>query len=60
MAAIGVVRGVDVQPLVAYEPEPRIEALFGAFGELRTEAARASGFAPDASLVELVRRAVAD
>jgi nucleoside-diphosphate-sugar epimerase len=58
VTAIGEVRGADVHPLVTYQPEPRIEALFGSFGELRTDAALAAGFERDASLADLVRLAL--
>ena len=58
VTAIGRVRGADVHPLVTYRPEPRIEALFGSFGELRTDAAQAAGFERDTSLVALVRLAL--
>jgi len=55
VAAIGEVRGQDLRRLVTYAPDARIEALFGSFGELRTEAAEAAGFVRDASLPALVR-----
>ena len=58
VTAIGRVRGADVHQLVTYQPEPRIEALFGSFGELRTDAAQAAGFERDTSLVDLVRLAL--
>lgn len=58
VAAISEVRGAEVSPLVTYRPEPRTEALFGSFGELRTDAALAAGFERDASLAELVRLAL--
>ncbi|CAN7750146.1 NAD-dependent epimerase/dehydratase family protein [Variovorax sp. LjRoot130] len=58
VTAIGEVRGAAVHPLVTYQPEPHIEALFGSFGELRTDAALAAGFERDASLADLVRLAL--
>lgn len=58
VAAIGQVRGTDAEALVRYEPDTRIQALFGSFGELRTDAARRAGFEQDADLVSLVRRSV--
>lgn len=58
VTAISEVSGADVHRLVTYQPEPRIEALFGSFGELRTDAALAAGFECDASLADLVRMAL--
>lgn len=59
VAAIGEVRGCDVHELVTYGPDARIQALFGSFGELRTEAAERAGFVRDASLADLVRASLA-
>lgn len=58
VAAIGQVRGQDVGALVRYAPDPRIQTLFGSFGELRADAAQRAGFAADADLATLVRRSV--
>jgi hypothetical protein len=55
VAAIGDACGRDVGGLVAYEPDARIQALFGSFGELRTDAAERAGFVRDACLPVLVR-----
>jgi D-erythronate 2-dehydrogenase len=60
VAAIGAVRGSDATHLVTYEPEPRIEALFGSFGELQTQVAQTAGFVDDVGLESLVRRCVLD
>lgn len=56
--AIGRACGSDVHALVRYQPDTRIQTLFGGFGELRTDAARRAGFEPDPDLVSLVRRSV--
>lgn len=55
VAAIGDACGRDVGGLVAYEPDARIQALFGSFGGLRTDAAERAGFVRDACLPVLVR-----
>lgn len=58
VAAIGRVHGRDVGPLVRYEPDVRIEALFGSFPELTTELADQAGFCRDMGIDELVLRAL--
>lgn len=55
--AIGTVRGVPGEPL-RYEPDARIESLFGAFPPLEGRSARDAGFVADADLGTLVRRSV--
>jgi len=57
--AIAAVHGTDVKTLVRFEPNERIEALFGRFPPLETPAADALGFRTDIDLETLVRRAVA-
>lgn len=56
--AIGEVRGSDVRGLVTYEPNARIQALFGSFGELRTDAAERAGFVRDPDLRTLVKQSI--
>jgi D-erythronate 2-dehydrogenase len=56
--AVGRVYGRSAAELVSYVPDERIEALFGRFPPLATPAAEAAGFQRDASLDELVRRAL--
>jgi nucleoside-diphosphate-sugar epimerase len=56
--AIAAVHGTDVKALVRFEPNDRIEALFGRFPPLETPAADALGFRTDIDLATLVRRAV--
>ena len=58
VAAVGQVHGVDAAALVQYQPDARIEALFGRFPPLRTPAADAAGFRRDADLPSLVRQAL--
>ena len=58
--AIAAVHGTDVKTLVRFEPNERIEALFGRFPPLETPAADALGFRTDIDLATLVRRAVVD
>jgi len=48
------------QDLVCYEPNPRIEALFGRFPPLRTEQAERVGFLRDEDVDTLVRKALRD
>jgi len=55
--AIAAVHGTNVKTLVRFEPNERIEALFGRFPPLETTAAHGAGFVHDLSLVNLVRRA---
>lgn len=57
VAAIGAVRGEDVSHLATWQPDARIEALFGSFPPLSTPAADAAGFRHDGTLENLVRRA---
>jgi len=54
------VHGTGVKTLVRFEPNERIEALFGRFPPLETPAADALGFRTDVDLATLVRRAVVD
>lgn len=56
--AIGQVRGAPVGEQVTYRPDARIEALFGSFGELRTDAAEGAGFVRDLDLPTLVKRSL--
>ena len=56
--AIAAVHGTDVKALVRFEPNDRIESLFGRFPPLETPAADALGFRTDIDLATLVRRAV--
>jgi nucleoside-diphosphate-sugar epimerase len=56
VAAIGAVRGEDVSALASWQPDARIEALFGSFPPITTAAADAAGFRNDGSLEALVRR----
>lgn len=56
--AVGRVYGTPAADLVRYAPDERIEALFGRFPPLATPAAEAAGFRRDATLDELVRRAL--
>lgn len=56
--AVGRVYGTPAAELVSYAPDARIEALFGRFPPLTTPAAEGAGFQRDASLDELVRRAL--
>ena len=51
--------GADVFARVRYEPDPRLEALFGAFPPMRTARADAAGFRDDGSVADLVGRAIA-
>lgn len=55
--AIGAVRG-GPGAAPRYEPDARIESLFGAFPALESGPARDAGFAADADLGTLVRRSV--
>lgn len=56
--AIGRVYDVPASALVSYQPNERIEALFGQCPELHTPAAEALGFRRDADLDTLVCRAL--
>lgn len=56
--ALALVHGPQIRAHVHFRPEPRIEALFGAFPTLHTPAAEALGFAHDGDLPSLCRRAV--
>jgi hypothetical protein len=58
--AIAVVHGAGVNTLVRFEPQERIESLFGRFPPLETLAAAALGFSSDIDLTVLVRRAIVD
>ncbi|HSW20507.1 MAG TPA: NAD-dependent epimerase/dehydratase family protein [Ramlibacter sp.] len=58
--AMAAVHGTGVKTLVRFEPNERIEALFGRFPPLETPAADALGFRADIDLTTLVRRAVVD
>lgn len=56
--AIGALRGSDTRARVRYEPDERIESLFGRFPPLETPEAEYAGFLRDADLRELVRRSL--
>lgn len=56
--ALAGVHGEHVRAHVRFEPDARIEALFGCFPPLTTAAADAAGFVHDGSLTRLVQRAV--
>jgi nucleoside-diphosphate-sugar epimerase len=58
VAAIGEVHGTDVHRLVRFQPDARIESLFGRLPPLDVRAAQAAGFRADADLGELVRCAL--
>lgn len=58
VAAIADTVGTDVHRLVSFEPDPHIEALFGAFGALRTDAAQRAGFVKDADLPTMVMQSL--
>jgi nucleoside-diphosphate-sugar epimerase len=58
--AIAQVHGAEAARRVRYEPDPMIEQRFGRFPRLEAQAALAAGFRADASLAELVRRALDD
>jgi nucleoside-diphosphate-sugar epimerase len=60
VAAIRDVYGTDVQRLVRFEPDARIEERFGRFPPLDARAAEAAGFRADEDLRQLVRRALAE
>lgn len=55
--AIAEVHGVCIKTLVQFQPQERMEALFGRFPALDARAALAAGFASDGDLATLVRRA---
>jgi len=59
VAAISVVYGIDAGALVRWEPNARIEELFGGFPPLATVAAESAGFRHDGAVETLVRRALA-
>ncbi|UUX95123.1 NAD-dependent epimerase/dehydratase family protein [Aquabacterium sp. J223] len=56
--AVGRVHGTPAEALVRWQPDERIESLFGRFPPLRTPQALAAGFRADADLDALVRDAV--
>jgi nucleoside-diphosphate-sugar epimerase len=56
--ALASVHGEYVREHVRFEPDSRIEALFGRYPPLETEAADAAGFKHDGSLTRLVQRAL--
>lgn len=56
--AVGRVYGTPAGELVSYAPDERIEAPFGRFPPLSTPVADAAGFQRDASVDDLVRRAL--
>lgn len=58
--AVAEVHGSQARDLVRYQPDERIEALFGRFPPLDTAAADALGFRADADLPSLVRQALAE
>jgi nucleoside-diphosphate-sugar epimerase len=51
--------GAGVLARVRYEPDPRLEAIFGAFPPMCTPRADAAGFAGDGTVAALVERAIA-
>ncbi len=51
--------GEGGRALVSFDPDPRIEAAFGRFGELDASAARALGFRDDGEALSLLRAALA-
>ena len=51
--------GTDVFARVRYEPDPRLEAIFGAFPPMRTPRADAAGLRGDGTVAALVERAIA-
>lgn len=55
--SIGRVHGHSVEQLVHFEPNERIESLFGRFPKLTTQLADQAGFGRDASIDEMVQRA---
>lgn len=58
-AATGRVGGHAVEPLLDFQPNPKLEAAFGAYPPLSTPAADALGFLHDGDAESLVRRAIA-
>lgn len=58
--ALAAVHGAAVRARVGFEPQERIEALFGRFPPLATPAADAAGFRADEDLAALVRRSHPD
>ena len=58
LEALVAVHGPRVREHVRFEPDPRIEALFGGFPPLQTAAADAAGFGHDGDLHALCRRAI--
>ncbi|AOW12039.1 NAD-dependent epimerase/dehydratase family protein [Hydrogenophaga crassostreae] len=56
--AMAEVHGERVRALVRFEPQERMEALFGRFPVLETPAAIKAGFVADENLTTLVRRAL--
>ncbi len=51
--------GPDRRALISFEPDQRIEALFGRFPELATAKEAAFGFAHDGTPTKLVKEALA-
>lgn len=60
VAAIADVYHTDAQALVSWQPDERIENLFGRFPTLETPAADAAGFCKDRDLKTLVDRALSN
>lgn len=60
VVAIGEVYGTPVDSLITWQPDQRIESLFGRFPTLETPAANNAGFVHDGDLKQLVRQALAD
>lgn len=58
--AIGKAYGTPTQELITYQPDARIEALFGRFPPLETPAAERFGLLRDSNLEQLVQRALSD
>lgn len=56
--AVAQVHGADRRALLSYQPDARLEALFGRFPPLHTPLAEAAGFRADADLAAFVRAAL--
>ena len=54
--ALAAHHGHDAASLVSFEPDPALEAQFGAYPEARLEIAESLGFCADGSAEELIRR----
>jgi nucleoside-diphosphate-sugar epimerase len=58
VAALCELYGEDRRSLVSFEPNPRIEAIFGRYPELATEQAAKLGFDHDGSALDLMKQAL--